>query len=115
MQGPSGRSNKGGEEVQEGSVAPAGRKTLETLGAADSIAEALEMAASEKKRHEVSLFIPHWKYLFVNVSACNFLLCLHLSGFSNLPGHAANLPSIFLFAQWLLHIQHRYARPEACS
>ena len=63
LQGPNGRSNKGGEGVQEGSVAPAGRKTLETLGAADSIAEALEMAASEKKRHEVSLFIPHWQYL----------------------------------------------------
>ncbi len=55
LQGPSGRSNKGGEGVQEGSVAPAGRKTLETLGAADSIAEALEMAANERKRHEVSL------------------------------------------------------------
>ena len=50
-QGPSGRANK--EGVQEGSVAPAGRKTLETLGAADSITEALEMAANEQKRHEV--------------------------------------------------------------
>lgn len=40
----------------EGSVAPAGKKTLETLGAADSIAEALEMAANERQRHEVSYF-----------------------------------------------------------
>lgn len=52
-QGSSGRANK--EGVQEGSVAPAGRKTLETLGAADSITEALEMAANEQKRHEVLL------------------------------------------------------------
>lgn len=35
-------------------MAPAGKKTLETLGAADSIAEALEMAANERQRHEVS-------------------------------------------------------------
>ena len=54
-QGPMGRP-KDGEGVQEGSVAPAGKKTLETLGAADSIAEALEMAANEQKRHEVLLF-----------------------------------------------------------
>lgn len=53
MQGPSGRP-KDGEGVLEGSVAPAGKKTLETLGAADSIAEALEMAANERQRHEVS-------------------------------------------------------------
>lgn len=53
MQGPSGRP-KDGEGGIEGSVAPAGKKTLETLGAADSIAEALEMAANERKRHEVS-------------------------------------------------------------
>lgn len=53
MQGPSGRP-KDGEGLLEGSVAPAGKKTLETLGAADSIAEALEMAANERQRHEVS-------------------------------------------------------------
>lgn len=52
VQGNTGRL-KGVEGVQEGSVAPAGKKTLETLGAADSIAEALEMAANEQKRHEV--------------------------------------------------------------
>ncbi|KAL0021070.1 hypothetical protein WJX79_008561 [Trebouxia sp. C0005] len=52
LEGPSGRNNKGGEGMQEGSVAPAGCKTLETLGAADSIAEALEMAANERKSHE---------------------------------------------------------------
>lgn len=43
----------------EGSVAPAGKKTLETLGAADSIAEALEMAANERQRHEVSYLLLH--------------------------------------------------------
>ncbi|KAL3161937.1 hypothetical protein ABBQ38_009019 [Trebouxia sp. C0009 RCD-2024] len=51
VEGPSGRP-KDGEGGIEGSVAPAGKKTLETLGAADSIAEALEMAANERKRHE---------------------------------------------------------------
>lgn len=40
-------------EVEEGSVAPAGRKTLETLGAADTISEALEMAANELQRQQV--------------------------------------------------------------
>ena len=43
----------------EGSVALAGKKTLETLGAADSIAEALEMAANERQRHEVSYLLVH--------------------------------------------------------
>lgn len=51
VEGPSGRP-KDGEGGLEGSVAPAGKKTLETLSAADNIAEALEMAANEQKRHE---------------------------------------------------------------
>ncbi len=75
LQGPNGRSNKGVEGVQEGSVAPAGRKTLETLGAADSIAEALEMAANERKRHEVSLA---FLISSINLSACTLLLLLLL-------------------------------------
>lgn len=49
---PKGRGGKEGE-AEEGSVAPAGRKTLETLGAADSITEALEMAANEVQRQQV--------------------------------------------------------------
>ena len=73
LQGPSGRSNKGGEGVQEGSVAPAGRKTLETLGAADSIAEALEMAANERKRHEVSL-----AFLISSINSSAYILLLLL-------------------------------------
>lgn len=36
-------------------MGPAGRKTLETLGAADSITEALEMAATEVQRQQVIL------------------------------------------------------------
>ena len=61
--------------MQEGSVAPAGRKTLETLGAADSVAEALEMAANERKRHEVSLA---FLISSINLSACTLLLLLLL-------------------------------------
>ncbi len=56
-------------------MAPAGRKTLETLGAADSIAEALEMAANERKRHEVSLA---FLISSINLSACTLLLLLLL-------------------------------------
>ena len=50
---PRGRNSKDGE-AEEGSVGPAGRKTLETLGAADSITEALEMAATEVQRQQVT-------------------------------------------------------------
>ena len=57
MQGSSRRATQEGEGVQEGSVALAGRKTLETLGAADSIAEALEMAAHEQQRQEVVFLV----------------------------------------------------------
>ncbi len=101
LQGPSGRSNKGGEGVQEGSVAPAGRKTLETLGAADSIAEALEMAANEKKRHEVNSHFTPTVSVFL--------------GFNNVSGRAVNLLSTSFFSQWLQHIKQRYALLEACS
>ena len=52
---PRGRNGKDGE-AEEGSVGPAGRKTLDTLGAADSITEALEMAATEVQRQQVILF-----------------------------------------------------------
>ena len=52
LQGASGQP-KDGEGLQEGSVAPAGKKTVETLGAADSMAEEQEMAGNEQKRHEV--------------------------------------------------------------
>lgn len=50
---PRGRGDKEGE-VEEGSVGPAGRKTLETLGAADAISDALEMAAEEVQRQQVA-------------------------------------------------------------
>ena len=101
LQGPSGRSHKGGEGVQEGSVAPAGRKTLETLGAADSIAEALEMAANERKRHEVSLIFPYQQDHFVWFEQCS--------------GRAAKLLSTSFFPTMVQHFKQRYALPEACS
>ena len=97
LQGPSGRSNKGGEGVQEGSVAPAGRKTLETLGAADSIAEALEMAANERKRHEVSLIFHSSKIIFSgfnNVQAVLRNCCPHL--FLPSWGSISSNPMLFL-------------------
>ena len=44
-------AREGGEE---GAVAPAGRKTLDSIGAADNIIEALDMAAHEVDRHKES-------------------------------------------------------------
>ena len=64
-QKPSSRTSKEGEGVQEGSVGPAGRKTLETLGAADNMTEALEMAANEQRRHEVIHTISFLAYVFI--------------------------------------------------
>lgn len=65
-------------------MAPAGRKTLETLGAADSIAEALEMAANERKRHEVSLAFLIGSISLPNSLACILLLLLPPSSSSSL-------------------------------
>ena len=86
-QGPS-RRPKDGEGVLEGSVAPAGKKTLETLGAADSIAEALEMAANERQRHEVNFlqraahpthFVQRFAGRHQAVVACQALSNCHFS------------------------------------
>jgi len=38
-------------EGEEGGAAPAGRKTLESVSAADALVDALEMAAHEEERH----------------------------------------------------------------
>jgi len=40
-----------GEMSREGASTPAGRKTLETVSAADAIVEALDLAASEEERY----------------------------------------------------------------
>ena len=75
-------------------MAPAGRKTLETLGAADSIAEALEMAANERKRHEVS----HMLLLTAKPPTYScFSSALSLPGITVITGVPAN-------ARWLLAV-----------
>ncbi|KAF5835893.1 quinon protein alcohol dehydrogenase-like superfamily [Dunaliella salina] len=49
LAGPLGRVAAG--EGEEGGAAPAGRKTLESVSAADALVDALEMAAHEEERH----------------------------------------------------------------
>ncbi len=47
------RKPPGPEGGDEPSAAPAGRKTLEAIGAADNIADALDLAGHEEQRTKV--------------------------------------------------------------
>lgn len=51
LEGDKGEAAEGAEEGS--GAAPAGRRTLETVSAADNIIEALDMAAAEEERIQV--------------------------------------------------------------
>ena len=53
LQEDSARAERRQKLPEEGTVAPAGRRTEETVGVVDSIAEALELATAEGTRQQV--------------------------------------------------------------